>query len=698
MDKWYVNSYRRNLVDMHISEYDERFLSKFDPVHYVQNLKKAHVQTAYIYTSNCLGVSFFPTKIGHPHNNLNGRDLVAEVIDECNKNDIMPIIYTNYWSLYAYEQHPDWRCVTPDGKTSMEYYHYNKRFGVCCMNSPFQKYMEDRIEEVVARYQTQGIWIDMTGTFMMCTCDHCKKRFFEETGFEIPEKINWNDEVWQLFIKKRYDWVAESLAGLNAAAKRAKSDIVVVHNSARYVQNHTRCLTKEYFNKTEFVAGDYNSGRPYHSFFSKLFYQLSQHKPAEFLCPVMKELTDHNVMRTKNDLLTMVFSSMANNVRFGFIDALDPIGTVNDAVYDRMKEVYEEQMKFEKYLTADTEVQADIGVYCSLDCPVDEDENGMDNYSRIWDTRHIEINRDFAALLKKVGLPYKVITPNNLDDLKTCKLLLLSELNVISDEEKTAFETFVKEGGSLYASGEIGTYDENYKKVEKGLLSDVLGVEPIERDFGKTYYGDKIYYISPTEKAADKFEYFTETHPLSCGKDATNYIVKAKEGAEIWAYITYPYKKEGVEKAFSSAISTPPWGRSENPALVFNRYGKGKALYSSYPLEMMKKQDQNKVLKNLLVGLLPEDTTFKMDVPEHIEVTFLKQTKTGNYLLNVLNDQMAEENLPIYDLKISVKTAKPKKVIDAETEKEATYQYKDGYLTVTVDKIKNYKMYIIKFN
>ena len=38
---WYRNVYRRNLVDMHIEDWDERFLSEFDPKDYVENLKKA---------------------------------------------------------------------------------------------------------------------------------------------------------------------------------------------------------------------------------------------------------------------------------------------------------------------------------------------------------------------------------------------------------------------------------------------------------------------------------------------------------------------------------------------------------------------------------------------------------------------------------------------------------------------------------
>ena len=38
---WFDKNYRRHLLDMHIDDWDERFLSEFSPKTYVENLKKA---------------------------------------------------------------------------------------------------------------------------------------------------------------------------------------------------------------------------------------------------------------------------------------------------------------------------------------------------------------------------------------------------------------------------------------------------------------------------------------------------------------------------------------------------------------------------------------------------------------------------------------------------------------------------------
>ena len=42
---WYSNVYRRNVVDMHISDVDERFMGQFDAARYVDLLVRAQVQS-----------------------------------------------------------------------------------------------------------------------------------------------------------------------------------------------------------------------------------------------------------------------------------------------------------------------------------------------------------------------------------------------------------------------------------------------------------------------------------------------------------------------------------------------------------------------------------------------------------------------------------------------------------------------------
>ena len=47
--QWYQTKFRRNLVDMHIEDWNEEFLSQFDPETYVENLKRGHINAPMLY-------------------------------------------------------------------------------------------------------------------------------------------------------------------------------------------------------------------------------------------------------------------------------------------------------------------------------------------------------------------------------------------------------------------------------------------------------------------------------------------------------------------------------------------------------------------------------------------------------------------------------------------------------------------------
>ena len=57
-EKWFTKSYRRSLLDMHIEDWDHRFMSQYDPVRHVDLLKTAQVQSAMLYANSCVGLCY----------------------------------------------------------------------------------------------------------------------------------------------------------------------------------------------------------------------------------------------------------------------------------------------------------------------------------------------------------------------------------------------------------------------------------------------------------------------------------------------------------------------------------------------------------------------------------------------------------------------------------------------------------------
>jgi hypothetical protein len=60
---WYRSANRRNVIDMHITADDSRFLSELDPQSYVSMLVKSQVQSTVLSAQSHTGLCYFPTSI-----------------------------------------------------------------------------------------------------------------------------------------------------------------------------------------------------------------------------------------------------------------------------------------------------------------------------------------------------------------------------------------------------------------------------------------------------------------------------------------------------------------------------------------------------------------------------------------------------------------------------------------------------------
>ena len=143
--KWYEKAYRRNVIDMHITDWDERFLSQFDAHDYVEMLRLCQAQSAVVYAHSHVGHCYYPTQVGHMHRGLKGRNILGEVIDLCHANDIAVVVYFSLiYDDWAYRHHPEWRIVLAHGEGAAEH----SRYGVCCPNSPYRDYARAHAEEI----------------------------------------------------------------------------------------------------------------------------------------------------------------------------------------------------------------------------------------------------------------------------------------------------------------------------------------------------------------------------------------------------------------------------------------------------------------------------------------------------------------------------------------------------------------------
>ncbi len=107
---WYTSAYRRAVIDMHIPDWDDKFLSRVDVEQYVNMLVRAHAQSIVAYAMSHVGLFNYPTKVGRQHKGLKGRNLVREIIDACHGHGIAVQLYNSLvFDRTTADLHPDWR-------------------------------------------------------------------------------------------------------------------------------------------------------------------------------------------------------------------------------------------------------------------------------------------------------------------------------------------------------------------------------------------------------------------------------------------------------------------------------------------------------------------------------------------------------------------------------------------------------------
>ena len=63
---WNEKNLKRVLVDMHIPDWNSEFMSRFFPEKMAELMKLSGTDVAQISGSSCLGLCFWPTKVGYP--------------------------------------------------------------------------------------------------------------------------------------------------------------------------------------------------------------------------------------------------------------------------------------------------------------------------------------------------------------------------------------------------------------------------------------------------------------------------------------------------------------------------------------------------------------------------------------------------------------------------------------------------------
>ena len=166
---WYTTAYRRAVIDMHIPDWDDRFLSRVDVDQYVAMLAKARAQSIVAYAMSHVGLFNYPTKVGRQHKGPEG----AEPRPRDHRR--LPRARDRGAALQQPDLRPHLGRPAPrladadavDGKPHGE----GGRHGLVCPNSPYREYVRAWVEEECRLFDFEGIRFDMTFWPAVCYCE-----------------------------------------------------------------------------------------------------------------------------------------------------------------------------------------------------------------------------------------------------------------------------------------------------------------------------------------------------------------------------------------------------------------------------------------------------------------------------------------------------------------------------------------------
>ena len=579
------------LLDMHIPDWDEGFLARYDPMEQVRRYEAANVDAVMLYCKSHMGLSYWPSKVAPPHPAMKG-DWVGDSVRLLHGRDILVCAYDSIaFDHHAVRTHPEWRLVPPESGDDAPP-PYFPRYAVTCLNKRgYMDYEKDALTELATTYPFDAFFLDMAFWAAICVCDDCRERLrAEEDGEEVPKTVDWADPAWARFQAARERWADEFIRELFAHV-RSLTDVPVYHNFAASFIGWVAGLPLRSFRDDTFLGADLTGGRDEQLFSMKLMRAVSAYLPGEYMATRAPSLLDHVSVKPETEMELQVFGATALGCATLFIDAIDPDGTTDPALYERIGRVFRRTQPYEVLLGGDH--VEDVGVYFSSDAFVDLATSGssLAGAAGREGSAHLDSAIGATRLLQRAHIPAGVATIAQLAELSRFAVLVVPELTRISHEEAEAFRAYVEGGGRLYASGRTSLLGVDGTRYDDFLLADVLGVHFEQEEDGPEIFLRPIDDAVRSVIAPQRYL----TWPLApvgapgSGVGTGPPRVRADRHATPLAALSLPYAYPAFGTAenrmFASHYGLPPWTETNSATLVENSFGSGQASYSAFPME-----------------------------------------------------------------------------------------------------------------
>lgn len=661
--------FRQIHLDFHTSPAIPGIGEAFDKQEWQSILNTGHVNSITLFSKCHHGWSYHPTQVGRMHPGLSF-DLLRAQFDACKEMNVNAPIYISAGvDNVAFEAHPEWHEVGPDGNwIGWNSSPLKAGFHRLCFNSPYLDYLCDQIVEVVRLFPNcDGIFLDIISQGECC-CRWCLEEMFRN-GLD-PNKKEDRLKCAEMALDRYYRRTTE-------ASTCDNPDMPVFHNSGHIRTGHRDIL--KYFSHLELESLP-TGGWGYDHFPMSAKY--CSNLEYDFMGMTGKFHTtwgEFGGFKHPNALKYECAAMLAYGAKCSVGDQLHPNGRLDTSTYELIGSAYAEVEAKEPWCD-NVETVADIGLLSSAAV------NGTSGREAPGDT-------GAGRALLEGHFMFDFIDADM--DFSKYRMLILPDDVQVGPSLKAKIDAYLANGGKLMLTGTSGFTEEGECQFDIGATCH--GASPFRPDFVR--FSDSVC-------------------PSFCTTPVVMYLpsqrIKATTGISL-GDIYDPYFNRTDYWHFCSHQHTP--NRPE-PSGYHCGVLNGSILYLAHPVFSIYRGWGAVAMAEYLrqsIALLLGEPSVSANLPSTARVSLMHQPAEKRYVLHLLyantvsrggplslsggtvssrgNIEVIEELLPLRDLEVHVRLPqKIRNITLVPQEKPMPLVNEDGVLILHLPELTCHQM------
>jgi len=553
------------------------------------------------------------------------RDLFGEIFTAMKKHDVKVMAYCHYGVLHTAvkDSHPEWFGRESDGRLARwngDDHHYR----ACVCNEHFTFAMRKAIRELCDKYAIDSLYLDGPTWYGECFCDHCRAKYLDRYAKPMPDILSFDDDSQQNYNKLRDEHAANVLRDLRKELIDYPELPILFNMTMRYLPTHRTGIPEKTVDWAE--GGNTTEVHRPGSFWD--MYQSvrlgeSLEKISMCYLPPGPYETLRNFPAVELELLAGAY------LMHGVTPMLGTVSTfLNDTTAGEMMSELVERFSANPEIFHHSKPVKEIAlIYARNSAP------GSARY-------------DASVLNKKFGGAFRTLLNEHIhfdtffdtlitsEKLADYKAIFIPGGTFIEANALDAIRDYVKNGGTLLATGEFTLLDKKGEKLDNFAAADLLGVDFINSQ------PDAPYRTREYRETGELHGYSSVSEAyLKLNSEYVSGIVRAKNQltpisdaqvglAELKRWINYSIVKTRPETKVIADLFLPAGGAfgapldfplGTPPGITLNDYGAGKVIYIATPVEEFygrrRLAETRKLLKTLFKILLDDDLIVEIDAP-----------------------------------------------------------------------------------